>query len=285
MTSLEEYRQIQSSISDIRRQLEEINERKENWFDKKENLKKELNDLISKIKSIKSEKDKKNLELQELKKQRNLYNDQVKGLIKRIKKLNKQKAKSVKKYNIKVDPANIQDKINYFEKKVEIEVNFEKEKKLMAEINKLKKTYDDSAEIREIAEKAENIDREIREARKKADDFHNRIREITKDITYDSFMELSSKIAALKASQQEAFQRFIDCKNEYSKSSQELKERLEALEKVKYEIDKDKELQRRIHEDKQKKMLKENSMKVEEKLKTKKRLTTEDLLKYQGSAD
>ena len=285
MTTLENYKQIQSSINELKNKLHEINQQKEHWFKKKEDLKKEINELIKEIKEIKSEKDKKNLELHELKKQRNMYNDQVHDLIKRIKKLNKEKAKTLKKYNIKVDPANIQEKINKLEKKVEIEVNFEKEKKLMDEIRKLKKSYDESSELREIGEKAVNIDKEIKEARKKADEFHKKIQDITKDSTYDNFMELSKKITELKKVQEEAFQKFIDHKNDYSKLNQELKTKLDELMKVKDEINKDKELQRRIHEDKTRKILRENSREVEEKLKTKKKLTTEDLLKYQGTEE
>ena len=282
---LEDYKQLQSSISELRTRLHDVNEKKEEWFKKKEDLKKEINDLIKDIKEIKSEKDKKNIELHELKKQRDNYNDQVQELISKIKKINKEKVKSVKKYNVKVDPSRIQEKINELEKKVEIEVNFEKEKKLMLEINKLKKTYGETSEIKEIADKASGIDKEIKEARKKADEFHKKIQGIIKDSTYDNFMDLSNKITELKKVQEDAFQKFIDHKNEYSKLNMELKTRLDEVNLFKDEINKNKDLQKQLHNDKQRRMLKEQSKQVEEKIKSKKKLTTEDILKFLGSEE
>jgi len=214
--TLENYKKVQADISQFKTRLNEINEKKEYWFKKKEDLKKELNELIQKIKEIKAEKDRKNVELQQLKEQRDKYNYEVQRLIKNIRNLNEEKSNAFKKYNIKVDPTKIQQKINELEKKVEIETNFDKEKKLMEEIKKLKKAYEETTEVRQIAEKAYHLEKEIRESKKKADEFHRKIQEITKDTGYEVFMELSKKITELKKEQEDAFQRFIDHKNEYS---------------------------------------------------------------------
>lgn len=282
--TLENYRKVQQDISELKEKLKGINEKKEHWFKRKEDLKKELNSLIAKIKEIKAEKDKKNLELQQLKEQRDKHNDEVHRLIKNIQGINKEKAKALKKYNIKLDPAKIHEKINELENKVEIETNFEKEKKLMEEIKKLKRSYEESSEVRKIAEKAQLVEKEIKESKKKADEFHKKIQEITKDTSYEVFMELSRKITALKKEQEDAFQKFIDHKNEYSNANHELKNKIDELQVLKLVFSKDKEAQKIQKEEKQNSIIKEKIKVVEEKLKSKKKLTTEDLIALQGSS-
>ncbi len=281
--TIENYKKIQSDISQLKSKIHDINEKKEQWFKKKEDLKKELNELIQKIKVIKAEKDKKNVELQELKTNRDKHNDEVHNLIKNIRSLNDEKANAFKKYNVKVDPTKIQQKINELEKKVETEVNFEKEKKLMKEIKELKKAYEESTEVRKISEKAHEVEKTIRESKKKADEFHKKIQDINKDTGYEVFMELSKKITALKKVQEDAFQKFIDYKNEYSNANNELKNKMEEYQVLRLVFSKDKEVRKIDREERQQSFIKDKIRAVEEKFRTKKKLTTEDLIALQGS--
>lgn len=283
--TLDNYKKVQQDISQIRERLDDTEEKKEHWFTKKEDLKKDIQILINQVKEIKAEQDKKNIQLQDLKKQRDKYNDEVKQLIKKIKNINEEKAEAFKKYNVKVEPSKIQQKINELEKKVEIEINFEKEKKLMEEIKKLKKVYEESSEIIKIAEKAHSLEKEIRESRKKADEFHKKIQEITKDTGYDVFIELSKRITELKSTQEDAFQKFIDYKNKYAEASRELKNRLDETKLLEMVLSKSKEVLKIKQEEKQKQFIKEKSKLVEEKIKAKKKLTTEDLITMQGTSD
>jgi len=277
-----EYNSLQKDVSDLRVNLNSINEKKEEWYSKKENLKKEINNLIAEIKQIRNERDKRSTELQELKKQRDKYNEEVQMLIQKIKKLNKEKSKTYKKYNIKIDPKNIQVKINELESKVEIETNFEKEKKLMEEINKLKKSYAQNSEVFELGKKSEELAIEIKNSRSKADEFHRKIQEIARDSNYDLFITLSNKITETKKIQEDAFQKFIEYKDEYAKASQDLKSKIEALNLLKQSVSDNRQLQKIKAKEREHRIIEEKTKKVEEKLKNNKRLTTEDLLVFQG---
>ena len=283
--SLEKYKGVRQDISKIKQQLDDLEEKKEYWFQKKELLKKEINIHIQKIKEIKTERDKRNIELEELRKQRDRYNSDVKHLIKKIKKLNEEKAETFKKYNIKVDPAKIQEKINELERKVELEVNFEKEKKLMDEIKKLKKSYEEGSGVIKIAEEANAIENELSLSRNKADEFHRKIILLAKDTTYDIFIEISRKINELKSEQEAAFQKFIDHKKEYADASTELRKRFDELHVFEKIIGKNKELVALKRKEEQKVFLREKTKLVEEKIRNKKKLTTEDLLTLQGMSD
>ena len=155
----------------------------------------------------------------------------------------------------------------------------------MGEIKKLKRSYEESSEVRKISEKAQELEKKIREAKKKADEFHRQIQGITKDTKYEVFIELSRKINALKKEQEAAFQKFIDLKNEFANLNTELKKKIEEFEALKLIFSKDREAQKIHREEKQKSALMDKIKAVEEKLKSKKKLTTEDLIALQGSSD
>ena len=279
---LEEYKTVQQEISQLKTKIQDIIKKKEYWFEKKESLKKEIHELIANIKDLKIEMDKKAEQVRELKANRKKYNSEVKDLIKKIKKLNEDKEKAFKDYHIKVHPEKILEKINALEKRVEIETSFEKEKKLMEEIKKLKKAYEESSEAFKITQEAHQIDKEIKASRRKADEFHQQILAITHDNNYAKFLAISKQITALKQTQEEAFQIFIENKNQHLKTNQELKEKLEHLAKLRSFFEKDRELTKLEHDMRRKEALRGKAADVEEKIKKKKKLTNEDLLVFQS---
>ncbi len=280
---LDEQKKVHDALAQLRGQLKDITAKKEFWFEKKEALKKEIKDHVQQFRNYKETADKRRIELKELKVQRDKENADVKGLIGTIKHLNKQKYKAIKKYNIKIDPTRLLDRINDLEKKVEIETNFNHEKKLMEEIKKLKKAYEESSEVVALAEQAKQIDTQIKATRKKADEFHTRICALTKDTDYTLFMHLSQQITELKKTQEEAFQIFIEHKNLYLKVTNDLNEQLKVLDTINDQLHKDREYIKGIHDSRRKELAKERSQQVEEKIKSKKRLTTEDILAFQGT--
>ena len=279
----DEQKKVQDSVTQLRNQLKEISAKKEFWFQKKEALKTEIKEKVQQFKNYKELSEKRRLELKELKTQRDKENSEVHTLIGNIKKLNKQKYKALKKYNLKIDPSRLHDRINELEKKVETETNFEHEKKLMEEIKKLKKAYEQSSEVLVLAEQAKQLDAQIKETRKKADDFHKRILVLTRDSDYTDFMRLSQEITELKKTQEEAFSIFIEHKNLYLKAANDLNEHLKTLEVVHEKLTEDRDYIRSIHDARRKEYAKERVQQVEEKIKSKKRLTTEDILAFQGT--
>src|SRR3989344_1712159 len=266
------------NIASSQKKVSELNKQKEFWFNRKEDLKKELNELVKKIKEFKLERDKANVSIESLRSQRNAYSSKIKDLIKHIKKLNKKKNKFLKRYDVKIDPSRIREKINELEKRVEIEVDFKKEQKLMKQINELKKSYAESPELNEILEKSKKISAEITETKKKADEIHQKIIEYTKDKGYSMFIELSKKISEIRKQQEDAFQKFINFKNEYINENNELRKILEHIKDNKNKnIVKNQEKESRIMD-----IIKRKVEFVEQKLKQKKKLTTEDIIAYQG---
>jgi len=279
---LEDYKERLNQINSLKLDLDKINEEKEMWFKKKEDLKKEINDRIRDIKELKIKKDKENIELNELKKQRNKHNDAVKELVKKVKKLKKEKDKVFDKFNIKIDPSDILEKINLLEKQVEIETSFAKEQKLMEQIRRLRRSYDEGSQVSHLIDNIKLLEKGIQESKKKADDFHSKIQDLTNSPGYNEFLNLSQKINNLKKEQEDAFNRFIEFKNKFNQSNNILKELFKNAKETKSEIDKNKELQKMEKEEKSKVIMKKKEEDIEKKLKEKKKLTTDDLLALQG---
>ena len=282
-TDKEQIKKISSELNSLKSQISESAKQKEFWFRKKEDLKKEINDMIKKIKEIKSENDESNIQVQDLKKNRDKYNSEVHTLIEKIKKINEEKAKELKKYNVALDPSKIQSKINALEKQVETETNFNKEKKLMGEINRLKKSYAEFSSVMKIEDEAKKISDSIKASRKKANEFHKQIQDLTKDATYGAFMDLSKKITELKKVQEDAFNKFIEFKNKYLQLNQDYKKKQEEAKPFQAELEKEHDNHKVQQQEKQTKILKQKTEQVEEKIKKKKKLTTEDILAFQGT--
>ena len=72
--SSKEINTLRIELNSLKSKLNEINQEKEKWFNKKEELNKQISFYIQEIKKIKSTQDKSNINVQDLKKQRENYN-------------------------------------------------------------------------------------------------------------------------------------------------------------------------------------------------------------------
>jgi uncharacterized coiled-coil DUF342 family protein len=269
---------LKAEIMELKKSLNELNIEKEEWFTKKESLKKDVSNLISQIKKIKFSRDKGNKETQKLKAEREKYNKQVKELISEFKKLNSQKQKVMKDNKITFNPEDISKQIKALDYIVETEaISFDKERKIMTQIRHLKKQMAEAGDVQGLFKELKEVSDKIKEAKDKAEISHKKLLDLNKDgDTYREFMKLTKQINDLKKKQEGAFNKFIDSKNKFSKINSQLKDKLKDAKGMKIES----EIGVRR---KEAKALEEKTKEVEEKLKKKKKLTTEDLLVFQGS--
>lgn len=262
---------IRREISELKKQLNELNVEKEKWFSIKEKLKKDVSELITKIKTFKSNKDKSDKELQKLKERRDSYNKNVQELIKEFKELNSKKQRILKEKKINFNPSDIIKKIEDLEFKLETEaISFEKEQNIMKQTKTFKKQLSEIGEAQDIFKQLKNLSEKITETKNKADDSHNQMKKVGKT-TYHDLMEMSKQINELKKKQEDAFKNFIQAKDKFSKINEELKNKLKSTR----ELNLTKSIMRL---EKQEKEINEKVQQVKEKLKKNKKLTTEDLL-------
>ena len=148
----------------------------------------------------------------------------------------------------------------------------------MIQIKQLKKQLEEASEVQDLFKELKTVSNQIKETKDKAEEAHKKIIEAKKDQnTYEEFMKLTKQINELKKKQENAFGKFIDSKNKFSGINKQLKEKLKDAKSI--------NLKETIKvENKQAKVLEQKTKEVEEKLKKKKKLTTEDLLVFQGSS-
>ncbi|MBS3172487.1 hypothetical protein J4438_02830 [Candidatus Woesearchaeota archaeon] len=273
-------KELRREINNLKNALNELDVRKEKWFSEKETLKGEVINLISQIKKIKFTKDKDNKQVQELKKTRDEYNSKVKELIHQYRELDNKKEKILKDKKIRFDPSKLVKQIEQLEYKIEHEaVSFEAEKKLMNQIRSLKKQLEEAGDVQQVFKNLKSLSESIYESKKKAEEAHRKIRDqIKQDKTsYEDFIKLTKQINELKKKQETAFNNFIESKNKFSEINQQLKNKLRDVK----EVNVDREIK---HNKEETKILEQKTREVEEKLKKKKKLTTEDLLVFQNSS-
>lgn len=275
---------LKEEIASLKTELNKINDDKEEWFTKKEELKKEIADLISKVKTLRKVsipgKD-----LENLKNERDNRNIKVKELIGKIQELKKEKSSILLKYNIEQDPEGIKRSIDKLDEKIETEaLSISAEKKLMEKIKSLKKSYNELGDVKSISDKINDISKEINEVKGRANVAHETYKTALKKSRkgYKEFFSVSRQINVIKKQQERAFDMFISFKNKFADVSRQLKDKLFLAKTV------DTNIKKVVKEDKKKKVdkyIEEKAEKAEEKLKKGKKLTNEDILAMQGKEE
>lgn len=287
-TSRAEYERAKEEARRLRSELARVGKEKEQWFAKKEELKTALQAAIAQLKTMRQGRDNVQEELQKIKAERDKYNKEVQRVIAELKTVNVDKTKKVSAYQGRVDLASMAKRIDHLEQSVEIETDFKKEQKLMEQIRKLKKSYDEQQGSRELAQKSSHLIHELRDLKKKADSFHKQVQILAQDASYTQFLDLSKQITQLKKTQEEAFSQFVTHKNQYQELYKTYREKLKLLKGVQDELGIEPPMKMAKMKDttksskEQERMLAEKNKEVEEKIKKGKTLTNEDLLIFQG---
>jgi len=276
--------ELRKEINNLRSELNRIDNEKESWFRKKESLKKEISKFVREVKETKHSKDVSNVEIKKLREERDNYNKRVRELISRIKELNKNKLEFIKKNKVNFDPEQIKKEIDRLEFKIETEAfTMNKEKSVMKQIKDLKKIYEQNLGLKRIIDEMSKIDKEIKENKAKSDELHKKIRELIgkSDPNYEKFKHESIKINNLRKEQQDAFDKFIEFKNNFLKIQGELQKKLIESNEINKQLDEISAMDKAKREAKEEAELQQREKLIEEKLLTKKKLTKDDLIMLQ----
>ncbi len=281
---LNELANIRKDISVLRTNLNELNDKKEALFDEKEKHSKKIISIIHDIKSLKRERDEYTNKVKSFKEERKHLNDSIKTSSEDLNKFLSEKDAIQDKKQIKGNPSLIKKKIEEMQFKIETEgMSFENEKKMMLKINELKKELDGSREFMEVSDKIRVSRNNIRDSRRKANFIHKSVQDNAKNSQerHEKIITLSKEIDELKKNEKDAFTKFVEAKEEFNKVNDALKEKLVEMNRINEELKKHKIKTKEEIKDKEIKTLAEKSKQVDEKIKGRKKLTTEDLLVYQ----
>lgn len=276
---------LNSEIALLREKLTQVGKEREEWFERKENLKRRIANLISQSKEIRDSRDKAAKDQEESYKKRDEINSKVKDLVNEYNKLYYERKKVLKEHNVKQDPDKLRRNIDYYETIIETEaITFKKEKKLMDYIRGLKKALEETKVADEINSRMDKFSKQISEFKKQSNEFHKKGNEsyYKHRDKMREFNNLSKKITAFNKLQEKAFGNFVKLKEEYSSVSGQLKEKLKETSK---ETEKAKQAKKTIETKKKQdenQIIEAKMKQAEEKLKSGGKLTQDDLVAFQG---
>ena len=277
---------LKNEISNLKNEINKAHKLKEEWFRKKQNLEKQISYEIEVVKTLKKQLDSKNIKITDSKKERDLHNQRVKDVASKLKELHKQKKEIIERLGIKENPSYIKERIEKLEMLIQTEVfSIEKEREIMKEIKKLKLVYEEVKILEKINEEINKLVKHLDSEKKEADLFHNLLKENipSNNEQYNKFIELVKKINSLRKLKKEALTNFKNFKKSFVSLNSLLKQKILGLAEIKLKIDKIKKEKQEIEKKNRENIIEKKQEDAVKKLKSSGRLTTEDLINFQGS--
>ncbi len=277
---LTELNTVKSEVRELRNKINGLDRKKEELYREKRKI---SSDIHSRIRVAKDSKDKRN-NLTEAVKHTKHSKEEVDAkllvLDEEVKTLKEEKRKILEKLGVG-DPMMLKKEIKKLEFKIETEgVTFEKEKELMKVLSKMKKQYDSSKVIIDIENKLGSKFRELRELRDIAD-MSKKIVQVSAKESQKHHVELiesSKEIDELKKKEDTFESEASKYKTDIAAVGEELNNKIARLDELRKILGENnvklkEDVERSNHE-----ILKQKDQEVQEKIKTGKKLTTEDLL-------
>ncbi|MDP7180475.1 MAG: hypothetical protein QF824_04360 [Candidatus Woesearchaeota archaeon] len=276
--------ECKTEIAGLRRRLNEVDQQKEDHFEKKEKHGNEIKSLINNIKGNKELRDKLTNQVKEDKESRKKFNLEIRNKISKIKETKKKKEDLAKKSKVEGNPLRLIEDIKRLESKIETEImSFDKEKEIMKTIKSFKKKLKLSGKVIEINEEIHKISKDIDKSRANAEETHKNVQNKAKESQqkHEGIISTSKEIDELRIKEKTEFEKFLKSKKEFNEVNDKLKERLIGLSRINEKVSKYQLDDKNKKEELTKQLLKSKEDFVNEKIKKGEKLTNEDLLIFQ----
>jgi uncharacterized coiled-coil DUF342 family protein len=271
---------VRSEVRDLRNKLNNLDRKKEELYREKRKV---SSDIHSRIRVAKDSKDKRNNLTEAVKTTKHSKEEleaKLKVLEQEIGVLKDEKVKILQKIGVS-DPIMLKKEIKKLEFKIETEgVTFEKEKELMKVLSKMKKQYESSKVIMDVEHKLSSKFRELRDLREMMDMTKKIVQVSAKESQkhHVELIESSKEIDELKKKEDTFESEAAKYKSEMSVLNDQLNEKMNRMDELRKVLGENnvklrEDVERSNHE-----ILKQKDSEVQEKIKTGKKLTTEDLL-------
>ena len=291
--------ELKKDISELRNQLNAIDEQKEALFKQKEEQSSQITSAISDVRELKNKRNEYIGTIKKEKDNRKVILDELTKKIAEAKAM--QQTKEVKPAAVAPQqqfsgdrrrggfrdnsPGGIARQIEELEMKIQTDVmSFDKEKQLMKQIKDFKKKLEQMRGTMAALEDKKKLSKDIEKLKKDANSKHAEIQDLAKKSQekHEEMLAKSKLIDELKVKEEEAFKSFIEQKTKFNEINEKLKEKLSELNKLDQETKEIRKERESTRKETIEKKLETKEKEVEEKIKHKRKLTTEDLLVFQG---
>ncbi len=160
---------------------------------------------------------------------------------------------------------------------------FEKEKELSKKLKKLKNSLGDASAVLRIIDKIKKSSPEIDNTRKNTNITHNEIQKLAAESQkmHETLIKNSKDVDELKNREKEEFKKFSHYKKQFNEANNKIQEKLGKLNEIREKINKfklEEDEKRKLRETK---VIQSKEQEIEEKIKSGKKLTTDDFLMFQ----
>ena len=279
--------ELNKKTAELKKAIAEMSAQKEAWFQNKRKLSQSIQKDISQIKESRDKRNKFTKAVHTEKNERNKLNNEIKSKIEDLKELQKKKDALGKIDNPKISPAKIKKEIEDLELKIETEaLPFSIEKKFMKQIAEKRKILGGFKDVSGVFDNLRKLQKDVRVLKKEADAKHKeiQIKAVESQEHHESLINLSKNIDNSKTEEENALKNFVEWKAKHSEKLKELKELQKEIKEIRKGLGEEVEEERHKKKQEVKELLKEKSIDIEEKIKTGKKLTTEDILIFQAQS-
>ncbi|MFC1742143.1 hypothetical protein ACFL3V_06415 [Nanoarchaeota archaeon] len=272
-------------LDTLKAKLDELNTQKEAALEKKKLATKDISELAKTIRESKGKRNNYTKQVKDSKLRRSELNDLLKKKRDEMRMLQKEKQTVSGKFGIRFDPAKIKGEIEDLELKIETEaLPFNIEQRMMKMIAEKKRTLEQSKEVSDVFDKIHALGKDLDRIKLKADDTHRKIQtkaEASQQF-HEELIESSKEVKDARAKEEEALKKFVEWKGKYTEQNELVKGKLQEIRELKAKIDGVNLEEREKVKKEEAKKLGDQKKTVEEKIKNKMKLTTEDLLAFQA---
>jgi len=278
-------------ITTLREELYSLKKQLQDLFIEKNSLNEQLNQLhkeivgrISKISALKMQRDVLTSQVKEKKQEKIKFLEDLKSKSSELETARNENRKFIAEHKIQGNPSALKRDIMHIENKIETEVMpFEREEKLMKELKQKKKMFAGMKEYVEHMEKESSAFREINEIKHQIGSMRNAIQKTASEsqVFHEQLVSISKEIDEFKTKENELFGKFDELKEQIKPLKKSFREKLEEFNKLRNEIRQEKQKRKDEKKQKERDILHEKELAVEDKLKRGKKLTTADLLVFQ----
>lgn len=276
----QEFETLKKEISALRIKLNSIHNDKEAAFSGMITIHQKIKQNIEEVKKLKEERDALTDEVKKLKEARNRLNEEAKEKGQELKGIEEKKHKAGKDLE-RGNPEEIISEIEKLESKVETEVMpFTQEQQIRKKIKDLKAKRDKLSQLGLIWKDIKTTSNDFFSTRKKAMSSHKEVQEkaqLSQD-KHEAMNKVYDELKRLREEEKPLAEEHKKMKEEYIKVKNEISDKQKKIEELSGAF-KD-----RTHQ-KFSDRIKAKTEEVEEKLKKRKKLSTEDILVLQASED
>ena len=269
---------LKKEIHAISSNLKDLGGQKEEQYQEKTTLDKKLNALINSAKELKEKKVTIDKEIMSVKKERDSANTTFNQMISEMQ-TSRQKMRELKH---KIVPSNsLRKQIKDLEYKMQTEaLSFSKEKQIMKQIKSIKVELAKSTEAEQSFKNSSHSFKDTKDAKKKADDFHKNIQKLAAESStiFNKLTKLSEEIENIKAKRNTVQLVLKNLKTQITQMNHKLSKILKDWSGIA-----DKAVFRPARKSFNA-LLNKRTEEVKDKLKAKKKLTTDDILLLQREA-